>query len=212
MKSCYLNALGMVCSLGANLVDIGRNLMVLAQSGVASSEQFSPGRPLPVGRVSAPLPSVDDLPVCQRSRNNQLALAALAQIRMAVDKAVEKFGAERCGVIIGTSTSGIAEGEMALQEYVVNGKLPETFHYGQQELNSPAALMAAALGVSGPAYVNSSACASSAKALASAARLLSHGSLRCGSRRRSRFLVPIYPCRIRCFGVGERNAMQSLEP
>ncbi len=175
MKTCYLNALGMICSLGANRGEIKRNSLDLAQSGVASSELFSPGRSLPVGRVAALLPAVDDLPVSQRSHNNQLALAALAQIRTAVDAAIERYGAQRCGVVIGTSTSGIGEGEAALHEHVVTGKLPTQFHYGQQELSSAAAMLAAKLGVSGPACVASSACASSAKALASAARLIRMG-------------------------------------
>jgi 3-oxoacyl-[acyl-carrier-protein] synthase-1 len=93
-----------------------------------------------------------------------------------VDRAIERFGSERIGIVIGTSTSGIAEGETALHQYAARGKLPEHFHYGQQELGSPAALLAATLGTSGPAYVHSSACASSAKALASAARLILMGA------------------------------------
>jgi 3-oxoacyl-[acyl-carrier-protein] synthase-1 len=42
-------------------------------------------------------------------------------------------------------------------------------------MGSPAALLAHELGVSGPAYVHSSACSSSAKAMASAARLIRMG-------------------------------------
>jgi 3-oxoacyl-[acyl-carrier-protein] synthase-1 len=42
-------------------------------------------------------------------------------------------------------------------------------------MGSPAAVLAAVLGITGPAYVHSSACASSAKALASAARLIRLG-------------------------------------
>ena len=110
-----------------------------------------------------------------RSRNNQLALAALSQVRPAVDSAIERFGTDRFGIVIGTSTSGIAEGENALREYAASGKLPGQFHYGQQEMGSPAAVLAAMLGTTGPAYVHSSACASSAKALASAARLILMG-------------------------------------
>ena len=110
-----------------------------------------------------------------RSRNNQLALAALTQIRPAVDAAIERYGAARVGVVIGTSTSGIAEGESALRQYAFTGALPERFHYGQQELGSPASMLAAELGIGGPAYVHASACASSAKALASGARLIHMG-------------------------------------
>jgi 3-oxoacyl-[acyl-carrier-protein] synthase-1 len=174
----YLNQLGMICPLGDALDDIRRKLLELGQSGLSMIDNYSPGRSLPLGRVdgAAPLPSDDEFPLCYRSRNNRLLLAALRQIRAAVDGAIERFGANRIGIVIGTSTSGIAEGEIALREFASTGALPEQFHYGQQELGSPSAILSEMLGTSGPAYVHSSACASSAKALASAARLLSMGS------------------------------------
>ena len=174
MSMIYLNRLGMISPLGHTIEETTRNLLGLAQSGVALSDAYSPGRLLPVGRIddSLPLPSMDQWPVANRSRNNRLGLAALLQIRPAVDDAIERYGAARVGVVIGTSTSGIGEAEVALHEYVTTGALPARFHYGQQELVSPAAVLAMELGIYGPAYVNSSACASSAKALASAARLI----------------------------------------
>jgi 3-oxoacyl-[acyl-carrier-protein] synthase-1 len=174
----YLNDLGMVCSLGHTRAQIRERMLEGAQSGVTSTEAYSPGRSLPLGRVdpALPLPCIEQMHLRERSRNNQLALAALSQIRAAVDDAIDQFGADRIGVVIGTSTSGIAEGEAALRRYVAEGRLPDRFHYGQQELGSPAALLAGSLGTSGPAYVHSSACASSAKALASAARLILMGA------------------------------------
>jgi 3-oxoacyl-[acyl-carrier-protein] synthase-1 len=174
----YLNQLGMICPLGDALDDIKRRLLELGQSGLSMRDDYSPGRSLPLGRVNSAslLPSDDEFPLRHRSRNNRLLLAALRQIRAAVDGAIERFGPSRIGIVIGTSTSGIAEGEMALRQLATTGALPAQFHYGQQELGSPAALLAEILGTSGPAYVHSSACASSAKALASAARLLSMGA------------------------------------
>ena len=174
MSMVYLNQLGMISPLGNNLGATKRALLELGQSRVVLSDAFSPGRRLPVGRIDTnlSLPPMDRWPLPDRSRNNQLALVALAQIRPAVDEAIARFGAARVGVVIGTSTSGVGEAETALRDYVSTGALPEGFHYGQQELVSPAALLAAELGVTGPAYVQSSACASSAKALASAARLI----------------------------------------
>ena len=172
----YLNDLGMVCPLGCARDEITRRMLALAQSGVAITDVYSPGRMLPLGRVDTALPPAARLPLRERSRNNQLALAALSQIKPAVDAAIERFGPDRIGIVIGTSTSGIAEGEMALRHYAGTGALAEPFHYGQVELGSPAAVLAAALGVTGPAYVHSSACASSAKALTSAARLMLMGA------------------------------------
>jgi 3-oxoacyl-[acyl-carrier-protein] synthase-1 len=171
----YLNHLGIICALGAGREEIARCLFDEAHSGVGPTALHSPGRMLPLGCVQAPLPAIDDLPLVERSRNNQLALAALAQIRADVDAAIARFGAGRIGVVIGTSTSGIAESEAALKAYAANGRLPEHFHYGQQELGSPASMLAALLGIGGPAYVHSTACASSGKAMASAARLIRMG-------------------------------------
>jgi 3-oxoacyl-[acyl-carrier-protein] synthase-1 len=166
----------MICPLGDTLGQITRCLLELARSGVAMTDVYSPGRILPLGRINATLPPVDGLPLSERSRNNQLALAALSQIRPAVDAAIERFRPDRIGIVIGTSTSGIAEGETALRQYGASGTLPEQFHYGQIELGSPAAMLAAVLDVNGPAYVHASACSSSAKALAGAARLIRMGA------------------------------------
>ncbi|MFX8782049.1 beta-ketoacyl-[acyl-carrier-protein] synthase II, partial [Acinetobacter baumannii] len=93
-----------------------------------------------------------------QSRNNQLELTALAQIRSEVDAAIARFGAERIAIILGTTTSGIAETETALQQQKTSGVFPPHFPYGQQELSSPAQALALTLGTSGPTYVHSSAC------------------------------------------------------
>ena len=86
----YLNQLGIVCPLGNSGEQVKQRLLNTGQSGVSLSEEYSPGRLLPVGRIDAelPLPAVSHLDVIARSRNNQVALAALAQIRTAVDNAI----------------------------------------------------------------------------------------------------------------------------
>lgn len=171
----YLNECALVCALGAEREAVKRRLLDEARSGLAVSDACSPGRPLPLGQADAVLPNLDHLPLPLRSRNNALALAALAQIRPAVDAAIARYGAGRVGVIIGTSTSGVGATEAALAAHLETGTLPADFHYGQQEMASPALFLARELGTSGPAYVHSSACSSSAKAMASAARLIRMG-------------------------------------
>ena len=173
----YLNQCGIVCALGATQGAVKENLFDLARSGVQPTERWSPGRLLALGAVShdLTLPSVAHLRLQQRSRNNQMALAALAQIRVEVDQAIAQFGAHRVAVVIGTSTSGIDATEHAMRQYRKSGTLPPEFHYAQQELGSSAQMLAQELGITGPAYVHSSACSSSAKAFASAARLISMG-------------------------------------
>jgi 3-oxoacyl-[acyl-carrier-protein] synthase I len=175
MTTLYLNECALVCALGDDLASIRRRLLRDAESGLALLETCSPGRMLPLGRVKTALPSVEHLPLPLRSRNNALALAALAQIRPALEGAIARYGAHRVGVVIGTSTSGVGETEAALAAKHATDALPAGFHYGQQEMGSPAELLARELGALGPAYVHSSACSSSAKALASAARLIRMG-------------------------------------
>jgi 3-oxoacyl-[acyl-carrier-protein] synthase-1 len=170
----YLNDCGVVCALGGNRERVRARLFA-ADSGVAPTALHSPGRMLPLGVVDAPLPSVAHHAPPARSRNNRMALAALAQMRPAVQQAIARYGAGRVAVVIGTSTSGILESEGAIGAHVAGHGLPEGFHYGQQEMGSPALMLAEELGIDGPAWVHSSACSSSAKALASAARLLRMG-------------------------------------
>jgi len=170
----YLNQLGMICALGDNHAEIRRRLFA-GQSGIAMTDRYSAGSALPLGCVDSVLPEMSGYALAHRSRNNQLMLAALEQIRPAVDAAIAQYGADRVAIVLGTSTSGIAESEAAFGQYVANGEFPSTFAYRQQEMGSPAAMLAAELGITGPAYVHSSACASSAKAMASAARLIRMG-------------------------------------
>jgi len=172
----YLNALGMICALGDTHVDITQRLFA-GHSGLRAETAFMQ-RTLTLGAITladADLPDISHLPLREQSRNNRVALAALAQIRAQVDTVIERYGAQRIGIVLGTSTSGIGESEAAFQHERIHGNFPAHYHYGQQELGSPAAALAATLGISGPAYVHSSACASSAKAMASAARLLNMG-------------------------------------
>lgn len=171
----YLNQCGIVCALGTTHSAIKSRLFEHAQTGLAMSDAYSPGRQIPIGQVDATLPSMDAWPITQRSRNNQMTLLALAQIRPAVDAAIARFGSDRIGIVIGTSTSGIAGTESAIRQYVLDGSIPADFHYAQQEMGSPASMLSAELGISGPAYSHSSACSSSAKAMASAARLINMG-------------------------------------
>jgi len=174
MLNFYLNACGIVCALGDSPAQVKARLYA-GETGVAATDSCSPGRELPLGRVRTELPSVAYLPPSQRSRNNALVLAALAQIRPQVDAAIARYGADRVGVVLGTSTSGIGETELAIARQVADGALPPDFYYGHQEMGSPAEMLAWELALTGLAYVHSSACSSSAKAMAGAARLIKMG-------------------------------------
>ena len=173
--SHFLQPPGIVCAAGMGLAELRDAVFTDAPSGVSMNGAVWPGHALHLGAVQATLPSVEGLPPEQRSRNNALLLAALEQIRDQVDRAVGRHGADRVGVVLGTSTSGIGESEVAIAAQARDGHLPAGFHVEQQELGSPALMLAELLGLGGPRYVVSTACSSGAKALASGARLLKAG-------------------------------------
>ncbi|WP_417067214.1 beta-ketoacyl-[acyl-carrier-protein] synthase family protein [Niveibacterium terrae] len=171
MNDVFLNNLGLVCALGNSPAEVAANLKRGHSPGMRLLPGFLPSREVMLGQVASE-PEARPLPRERRSRNNQLLLAALEQIRPAVDQALQRHGAARVAAVLGTSTSGIAEGERAMKERAESGAFPDDFDYRQQELVSPVLCLVEELGITGPAYAISTACSSSARALISAARLL----------------------------------------
>ncbi|KFF49250.1 3-oxoacyl-ACP synthase [Gammaproteobacteria bacterium MFB021] len=172
--ACRLSRPGVVCSLGSDLETIAGALFS-GQRQLAISDDFTPGRALPLGRVTRPLPDDRDWESDHRSRNNRLLALALDALGDALEPLLARVNPARIGVVIGTSTSGIGETERAIAESGQDGPLPADFAYSRQELGAPARFAAERLGLSGPCYALSTACSSSARALASARRLLKSG-------------------------------------
>lgn len=112
-------------------------------------------------------------------RNNRLALLGLRQdgFEEQARAAVARWGASRVGVFIGTSTSGMLQTELAYRRRdPVSGELPQGFDYRHTHNSfSVADFVRTLLGASGPAAAVCTACSSSAKAFATAARLLHAG-------------------------------------
>lgn len=127
------------------------------------------------GRRVGVVGAIDDLPPGPDSRNNRLLRVLLDEIAAPVDEAIRRFGRSRVAVVLGTSTSGMAEGEAAYAHHRAHGRWPPGFDYRQQELGSAAASLSRALDLAGPAYVVATACSSSAKVFASARRLIRLG-------------------------------------
>jgi 3-oxoacyl-[acyl-carrier-protein] synthase-1 len=111
-------------------------------------------------------------------RNNRLAWLGLHQDEFLAHalRLKEQYGADRVAVIFGTSTSGMLQAEWAYHVRAGAGPLPDEFRYATT-LNcySVAGFVAEVLGLSGPSYVVSTACSSSAKVFAAAARLMHAG-------------------------------------
>jgi 3-oxoacyl-[acyl-carrier-protein] synthase-1 len=173
--TAYLNALGLICALGRDKQQVALKLFAGDCSGMQEQAGWVPERSLPVGAVSGELAAIPlDLPG-QNTRNNQLLLEAALQIREDIDSAIQTYGRDRIGIVLGTSTSGIEEASQGLAQYLREQQFPAGYDYHQQELAAPANFLADWLQLSGPTYVISTACTSSARALISARRLLDLG-------------------------------------
>ena len=131
--------------------------------------------PTVVGEVRSPLPAIRPQWQAYDCRNARLALMALEQggFRAAVERALARHGSSRIGVVLGTSTSGIYETENAYADLARDGVMPGNFRFLQTHTaQATAEFLQRELALHGPCYSISTACSSSAKALAAAQRLI----------------------------------------
>ena len=167
-----LSALGIVNCLGSDREAVRERVLRGDASRMTERDNLVPAKSVRVGEVRENLPDVPAALADLASRNAQLLLVALAQIEGEVRDAVARWGASRVGVVVGSSTSGIATGEDAVESLVRVGAFPPWFRYSQQEIGSVSEFVARHAGVRGPAYTLSTACSASAKAFAAARNLL----------------------------------------
>jgi 3-oxoacyl-[acyl-carrier-protein] synthase-1 len=112
-------------------------------------------------------------------RNNRLADLALAADGFAerVAAAARRYGRHRIGVFLGTSTAGLLQTEIAYRgRDAATGALPTNYVYATtHNTYSIGDFVRSTLGLEGPAMVASSACATTAKIFANAARMIEAG-------------------------------------
>ena len=111
-------------------------------------------------------------------RNNRLAELALRTegFDEAVAAAAMRYGAHRVAVVLGTSTSGIAETEAAYARRGADGALPPEFDFTHtHDLHALPRYVRARLGLSGPAVSISTACTSGARSFLEAQVMIAAG-------------------------------------
>lgn len=177
-----IQAMSVISPLGMTAAAHVEPLRV-GHSGLTGSYPRLGGAPVTVGRLPDEPPPLPDGLEAWESRNNRLLAALMAPLEHALANAIERHGAERVGIVLGITTSGIADSEPHYRHFAETGAWPDDYCYARQELGDPALFAAELTGASGPAYVVSTACTSGAKAMVSAARLLEAGicdSVLCG--------------------------------
>ncbi len=178
MQPLALTASSLVTCLGAGRAE---NVAALRarRSGLAPCTFETVALDTCVGEVRG----VDQVRLPERLRHFDCRNIRLAQLGLETDgfrsdvvAARERHGADRIGVFLATSTSGILDTELAYRRRDAAGRLPPDFHYREtHNTYSLADYVRQAFELTGPAVVVSAACASSAKVFGNAARAIAVG-------------------------------------
>lgn len=169
-------AVGIQFSVGlsalGNTAEQIKQALTTPQNTLSLVSGFIPEKQVWVGAYQQPL--IESIPALLQdvdSRNLRFALTALSSIETEIRDYTAQFDRKRLAIILGTSTSGIADNEKLLKQYFLNQADVEVQHC-KQEMGSLAKGLQMYLDWEGPAYTISTACSSSAKAMAAGQRLI----------------------------------------
>lgn len=178
MPPVVLRALTASCAAGLGL-DALAEAVASGRSGLRPCDLGTPPLPTWIGRIGA----LDRLALPARwqaldSRAIRLAWLGLQAdgFMASVAEACRRHGAQRVGLVLGTSASTIDASERAYRAPAADGGFPPGLR--NPALNTPHALAAfvqAVLALGGPCVTVSTACSSSARALVTAERWLRLG-------------------------------------
>ena len=179
MKPVLLSAYTTTSCLGRGLAPT-RAAFRAASSGLAPCRFETVDLNTCVGEI----PGLDDVALppglarfdCRNNRASEVGLAQDGFLEK-VEEAALRYGRHRAGVFIGTSTAGILQTELAYRRRdPASGALPPDFDYRRTHNTfSAAEYVRTRLALTGPCAAVSTACSSSAKAFATASRMLEAG-------------------------------------
>ncbi len=174
-SAIYINAIGLVNALGIKNSEIIHNLNLQTNKLTENDTYLLNNGSTYLGMIEGELPQIPNQFFEHNSRNNKIILCALSQIKNYLDQRLERQNLSRVAVIMGTSTSGIAEGEAAVKYESQYQEKSPNYYYQQQRFSDPSDFLSRYLNITGPSYTISTACSSSARAIISGATLLEAG-------------------------------------
>jgi 3-oxoacyl-[acyl-carrier-protein] synthase-1 len=166
-----ITGFAMCNAIGSNRHEVRQSLFE-GRSGLGPSPIELPFDTV-VGAVSAKLP---DLPTALQSwttRTTQIAALLLDELDAEMTRLRARWRPDRIAVLLGTSTGGADATESAYRHYLTTGALPKEYDiFRHHTFGAILHVVRELTGATGPSWMASTACTSSAKPLASAQRLI----------------------------------------
>jgi len=163
-------------AIGSNASAVQKSLFE-GQSGLGPSPIPLPFETV-VGAVECELPALPKKLEAWTTRATQIAALLLSQLGSELDGLRERWRPDRIAVLLGTSTGGADTTEKAYRTFLSSGSFPDDYNlFRQHTFGSILHVVRTLSGATGPAWMVSTACTSSAKPLASAQRLISSGMI-----------------------------------
>jgi len=163
-----------VCAAGLGMEKI-RRAIETKKSGLRKNDFPNSGLDTWIGRVA----EVDQQSLGPwQSRNNALAEIGLSLGTLAesIDQIKKQYSSKRVGIVMGSSTSSIDRTETAYSDLGPDGAIKSQYHQPQvHNPHAPSLFVAERTGITGPAMTINTACSSSAKVFATAARWMELG-------------------------------------
>lgn len=180
MQRLVITGMGAVCALGNDAPSVWKS-MTEGRTGIAPITRVAPEL-LRAGGVVAEVKGFDPTAYFDDAKLSQLDLATQYAM-VAADEAVRQSGlafegerAARTAVVVGSGVAGEASRDGQYYKlYAENASRLHPLSIVRMMMNAPASQISMAHGITGPAFVVASACASSNHAVAQAAMMIRSG-------------------------------------
>lgn len=169
----YFSAPGCVCAAGLNAAELWHAVTHAHQNGIvpvrtAAGDQFF--------AAHVPDSALENANGRYNMHIIRLEEAALRQIATDIELAMERYGAQRVGVCVGSCDNGSEFSLANHRVYFEQGEFPETYELEMQGADYVATFVQELYHMQGPVLAFSTACSSSAGAIIKAAELIQCGA------------------------------------